>query len=153
MHPSREAIIQRVTPITLEKFCTDIINQDWSHIFLELSPDKAYDTFIACFKNIYKRNFPYRKIKNKRKIRKPCLSPELLHTRNTRNNIFKKFIKTENFMSLSNYKHNKNQLNNEIKKAINSTYRNIFREENSRDNGWKHLSNLLHPNRKFVARD
>lgn len=28
MHPSMETVIQRVTPITLEIFCTDVINQD-----------------------------------------------------------------------------------------------------------------------------
>lgn len=70
--------VQDIMPLTLAAFSTSLSQTDWSTVYLSLTADSAYDTFIAILKQIYLKHFKEKVVKKCRKNRKPWINHECL---------------------------------------------------------------------------
>ena len=95
---------------TIEQFKTTIANHDWEYITYIECPNKAYDTFLGNFLNLYEETFPKVKIKLKSKslLISPWITKGLVKSSKTKHKLYDKFLKNKTYKNETTYKDYKN---------------------------------------------
>ena len=94
---------------TIEQFKTTIANHDWEYITYIECPNKAYDTFLGNFLNLYEETFPKVKIKLKSKsLLSPWITKGLIKSSRTKHKLYDKFLKNKTYKNETTYKDYKN---------------------------------------------
>lgn len=108
--------VQDITPLTLAAFSTSLSQTDWSTVYLSLTADSAYETFIAILKQIYLKHFKEKVVKECRKNRKPWINYECLKMIKRKTKLFSRFLRTRDISDLKIFKEFRNKVNAFIRK-------------------------------------
>lgn len=138
--------VQDITPLTLAAFSTSLSQTDWSTVYLSLTADLAYETFIAILKQIYLKHFKEKVVKKCRKNRKPWINNECLKMIKKKTKLFRRFLKTRDLSDLKTFKEFRNKVNAFIRKEKRDYLSQQFNPDccNESANIWRKLNTLLH---------
>lgn len=115
-----------INEASIGRFCSLMAATNWTEVYCEPNPSKAYDIFLeTCLKN-YNDAFPRVIFKKHKRAKKVWITPDLYKRINKKNRLFAHFLKTKNQKDLIEFKKFRNKLNTDLKKARSAYYENRF---------------------------
>ena len=101
------------------KFDAMLHNKDWTELYSLGDPNDAYNAFSKSFIEIYNNCFPLEKPSRRvsTSLRKPWISTALLKSINTKNKLYRRFLKKPTPKHNNKYKTYKNRLNHLLRIA------------------------------------
>lgn len=106
------------TENNMNKFVDSLSSLSW--IFLESinSPKEAFESFTTTFLTLFEKHFPWKKVKQTpSKIRKPWISPALMHCCKKRTKLYYKWKSNPSIYRHNKYKSYRNKLNQVLRTA------------------------------------
>jgi hypothetical protein len=145
------------------KFADRIKSISWENVLSNSNAGVSFDNFLNIFKDNYDASFPLKKI-NQRKIdtvKSPWMTMSICESVQTKNSLYKKFLKNPTERNEKNYKRFKNKLKHVIKIAKKLHYEELFiKYKNDTKMTWKTINTLLNKNvktkelpNKFIAKN
>jgi hypothetical protein len=101
----------------LNSFAGAIALIPWEAICNRGDAQSAYDMFFKCFNHEYNMNFPLKRFKIRKRIRKPYITPEILAHMEHRDSLFKKHLKKRTDESKAAFKLYRNKVNKMVERA------------------------------------
>ncbi|MGE5862423.1 MAG: RNA-directed DNA polymerase, partial [Nitrososphaerales archaeon] len=125
--PVKHILKRKFTAENKENFLSKLLATDWNNLN-NSNPDAMYTDFINKFTNTFENSFPVQKIKITGKCipRKPWITPGLAKSCNTKEKLYKCFVKKPTDFNKNKYIVYRNKLNKLLRKTEQSYYRQKF---------------------------
>ena len=133
----------------LQSFFNKISNVSWNDHLLSDDVDEKYNTFLQIFKDNYEECFPLKSFSQKRKLKNPWITNDLLKLCRKKSILYKKYLQNPSDYRKEKYKKYRNFVTIKVRQAKREYFNRIFNE--SKDNiklTWKLINNLLNKNKK-----
>ena len=145
-------IRRKETKQNIESLMLDLSRETWDDIYFERDVNKSYDKFIKKLLSYYDKNVPLTRINlDKRKNKKPWITPGLIKSIYTRNRLYKISLKSPSIENINKYKVYRNKLTSSIRLARKSYFSNKI--ENNKDNNqtlWQTVNEILGKKKETV---
>jgi hypothetical protein len=147
-NPTSKTILtsRQISDNNVENFKMDLLQTDWSSIYLSSNVSTAYDLFIKSYTQSLNKNIPIvtKTIKNIYSCNKPWLTKGIIKSIHQKNSLYRKFLKLKTAESNKKYKVYKNKLTSTIRMAEKMYYRNKFETAKGNINKtWNIIKNLM----------
>ena len=136
---------RKINKENLDTLNADLKNVDWSKVYHELNPERAYDIFCEIFIELYNKHLPIQTNKSgKRQSKKPWVSREILKLIDKKNKCYKKYILSPLDTNFDKYKKIRNKVTSSLRRAKKEYYFQKFDsiKQNSKLT-WKLINDVL----------
>ena len=85
---------RKISESNLKALCADLASADWSEVYREDDPERAYDAFCEIFIDLYNKHLPVltKNTGKPQRNRKPWVTGEILKLIKQKNKYYKKYI-------------------------------------------------------------
>ena len=125
---------------------------DWSAVYSQTDPEKAYDLFIAIFVKLYDKYLPLIERKNdtKNNPKKPWVTFDILKLIKKKNRLYKQYMRNPCERRQKKYKKCRNKLNSLLRRSKRKYYKDKFDTvRNNAKKTWSMINEIL-GNKKIV---
>ena len=139
----------------IKALTVDLLKETWQDVYNEIDVNNAYERFINKVMYYYDKNIPLivqRKYKNK--IKNPWITPGIFNSIQTRNKLYKKFIRKPTEENGRNYKHYRNILSNLIRISKKLHYaKELNNVKGDSKLTWKIINSIINKNKNQIKTD
>lgn len=137
--------IQDLSEKNMDLFKHDISKYDWSFLYEISDVNVAYSKFLSAFLQIYNLHFPFKKLRQTRKIRKPWITQELFKMIKHKDKLYHSFLATRSPEVLIMFKKYRNKLNAQLRRARIAYHERMFTDATGKhpDILWNIINKVL----------
>ena len=156
-----ETEIRKLNEINMQTFKSELSKVNWEHECVGDDVNEVYGHFIGKSNTLYDKCCPKstKRVNNqKRKIKSPWITYNLLKCIRRKNRLYKKFLRKPTEENKETYRKYRNRLNYTLRLAKQNHFSNLLEQEKSNmRNTWKILNSIIRPNsskkfsEKFVS--
>ena len=122
-HKEKPHTYRKINIESLDTLNADLENADWSKVYHEHDPERAYDLFCEIFIELYNKHLPVQTNKSgKRQSKKPWVTRELLKLIDKKNRCYKRYITSPLDTNYVKYKKLRNKVTSSLRRAKKDYY-------------------------------